>query len=137
MIVETKPLHKKKKRLMRQQSFLSNSVSSNNSIHGSDVSISLKKKTSWTGKCRIKPPFFFFFHTGIFPSARHKRRQISIISKLQSGMGKISGLVKRKGASLGIRIDEANGGFDLDCYGHNYQFKYDDDGLFFGSDGLN
>jgi len=52
-------------------------------------------------------------------------------------MGKISGLVKRKGASLGIRIDEANGGFDLDCYGHNYQFKYDDDGLFFGSDGLN
>ena len=38
MIVEAKPLHKKKKRLMRQQSLLSNSPSSNNSIHGSDVS---------------------------------------------------------------------------------------------------
>ena len=38
MIVEAKPLHKKKKRLMRQQSLLSGSVSSNNSVHGSDVS---------------------------------------------------------------------------------------------------
>jgi len=38
MIVEAKPLHKKKKRLMRQQSLLSNSPSSNNSIHGSDAS---------------------------------------------------------------------------------------------------
>ena len=41
MIVEAKPLHKKKKRLMRQQSLLSGSVSSNNSVHGSDVSNSL------------------------------------------------------------------------------------------------
>ena len=38
-IFKAKPLHKKKKRLMRQQSLLSNSPSSNNSIHGSDVSI--------------------------------------------------------------------------------------------------
>ena len=38
MIVEAKPLHKKKKRLLRQQSFLSNSLSShNNSLHGSEV----------------------------------------------------------------------------------------------------
>lgn len=37
MIVEAKPLHKKKKRLMRQQSLLSNSASSNTSLPGSDV----------------------------------------------------------------------------------------------------
>ena len=38
MIVEAKPLHKKKKRLQRQQSFLSNTLSSqNNSLHGSEV----------------------------------------------------------------------------------------------------
>ena len=51
MIVEAKPLHKKKKRLMRQQSLLSGSVSSNNSVHGSDVS----KNT--TGSPKLNPCF--------------------------------------------------------------------------------
>ena len=35
-------------------------------------------------------------------------------------MGKISGLVKRKGASLGIRIDEANGGFGVNSDGYHH-----------------
>ena len=40
MIVEAKPLHKKKKRLLRQQSFMSNSLSSHNtSLQGSEVSV--------------------------------------------------------------------------------------------------
>lgn len=39
MIVEAKPLHKKKKRLLRQQSLLSNSASSTNSFYESEVLI--------------------------------------------------------------------------------------------------
>ncbi len=41
MIVEAKPLHKKKKRLLRQQSLLSNSASSSHSLNGSEVRIVL------------------------------------------------------------------------------------------------
>ena len=71
MIVEAKPLHKKKKRLLRQQSLLSNSPSSNNSLHGSDVSGTMpnghgrrifkvrytKKVLRYSGRSRsISPP---------------------------------------------------------------------------------
>lgn len=58
MIVEAKPLHKKKKRLLRQQSLLSNSPSSNNSMHGSDVSpFYLSKRYYYIEHCPFRPPF--------------------------------------------------------------------------------
>ena len=72
MIVEAKPLHKKKKRLLRQQSLLSNSALSsahpNTSCHSSEVKGDTIRKVKFLSKNSIltKPQHFREFFTQIF-----------------------------------------------------------------------